>query len=58
MEYFREIEKLNLFQCLGLDRRLHELTPADDELRLFGFMLGSPFGVVTQVALDSGCGFG
>ena len=44
LEYFREIKQRNLFQCLGLDSRLYELTPADDELRLFGFMLSSPFG--------------
>ncbi len=55
LEYFREIKKLNLLQRLGLDRCLYELILADDEIRLFGLM---PFGVVTQVALDSRCWFG
>ena len=58
MGYFREIKKLNLLQRLGLDRCLYELILADDEIRLFGLMLASPFGVVTQVALDSRCRFG
>ena len=30
-EHFREIKQRNLFQCLGLDSRLYELIPANDE---------------------------
>jgi hypothetical protein len=56
--YFREIEQRNLFQCLGLDRRLYELIPVDDEQRLFEFFLASPFGLVTEIALGSNNGFG
>ena len=54
MEYFREIEKLTSSNASGWIAASMNLSP----LRLFGFMLASPFGVVTQVALDSRYGFG
>lgn len=46
-KYFLEIKQRDLFRCLGLDSRLYELIPVDDDIRLFGFMLGSPFAVIT-----------
>ena len=57
-EFYLELEQRNLFQCLGLDRRLYELMPVDDDERLFHFFLAGPFGLVTEIALADGCGFG
>ena len=56
--YYREIEQRNLFQCLGLDRRLYEQIPVDDDQRLSDFFLASPLKLVTGIALGGEIEFG
>ena len=58
-EFYLDIGKYDLFDYLGLSRRLYELTPVDNVQRMFEFFLrSSPFGLVSEMALGSKCKFG
>jgi hypothetical protein len=56
-KYYMEIKNDNLFGSIGLDPRPHELTPVDDDQRLFSLFFDSPLALVKQVDLASKCKF-
>jgi hypothetical protein len=55
--FYLENKNHNLFGSIGVDPRLHEMTPVDDDQRLFSLFFDSPLALVTEEALASKCKF-